>query len=68
MENEDDESLAGLTQSTFLEPPSMPTCELIERIFEAQAPVTLYRITFRIGLPQLIDASATECASLVSDR
>ena len=36
MENEDDERLAVLTQSTFLEPPSVPTCELFERIFKAQ--------------------------------
>ena len=52
MESEDDERLAGLTHSTFLEPPLVPSCELFESIFQAQFPVTLYRIAFRIGLPQ----------------
>ena len=36
MKREDDERLAGLTQSTFLDPPLVPTLELFEDIFEAQ--------------------------------
>ena len=36
MEREDDESLAGLTQSTFLEPPLVPSDELFEGILKVQ--------------------------------
>ena len=39
-------------QSTYLEPPSVPTFELFKGIFEAHAPVALCLITFHIGLPQ----------------
>ena len=52
MESENDESLAGLTQSTLLEPPLVPTCDLFEDIFEAQN----------------FDTSTTECVGLASDR
>ena len=52
IESEDNKSLAGLTQNISLEPPLVPTCDLLEGIFEAQS----------------FDASTTECVGLASDR
>ena len=52
MESGENESLAGLTQSTFLAPPSVTTCDLFEGIFEAQN----------------FDASSTTCVGLASNR
>ena len=52
MESGENESLAGLTQSTFLAPPSVTTCDLFEGIFEAQN----------------FDASSTTCVGFASNR